>query len=203
MAGRDGGRVPFVGLTGGIGAGKTEALNALARLGAETLSSDDVVHDLLERDEGVRDRIVERLGDEVAPDGRIDRTKVAEKVFESEEDRAWLEQLLWPRVGERIAAWREELEGREHPPRAAVVEVPLLFEADMDGLFDATIAVVADDRLREERTGDRGHAGGEGRERRQFPQREKADRADFPVDNDGDLRRLESKMSEILTTLEP
>ena len=202
MAGRDGGRLPFVGLTGGIGAGKTEALRAVRRLGAETLSTDEVVHELLEGDDEVRNRIAERLGPEVAPDGRVDRSKVAGRVFESDEDREWLEQLLWPRVGERVAAWRSELESRDRPPRAAVVEVPLLFEAGMDEMFDATIAVVADDYLREERTGDRGHAGGEGRERRQLSQDEKAQRADFAVDNSGDLDRLESTMSEILEKLE-
>jgi dephospho-CoA kinase len=203
MAAADGRRLPFVGLTGGIGAGKTEALRALDRLGAETLSSDDVVHDLLHHDDEVRDAIVDRLGEDVAPGGGVDRSKVAEKVFESEDDREWLEGLLWPRVGERIAAWRDELSRRDEPPRAAVVEVPLLFEAGMEDVFDATIAVVADDEVRERRTGERGHAGGERRERRQLSQDEKAQRADFAVDNDADLTSLEERMSEVLSRLEP
>src|SRR5215217_968670 len=96
MAG-DRARVPFVGLTGGIAAGKSEALKALERLGAATLSSDAVVHELLTTGE-IRDQLVEKFGDEVAPDGEVDRGKVAEQVFGDDERRKWLEGLLWPRV---------------------------------------------------------------------------------------------------------
>jgi dephospho-CoA kinase len=191
------GRLPFVGLTGGIAAGKSEALRALERLGAATISSDAVVHDLLETDE-VRGLLVDRFGERVAPDGQIERSAVAEVVFEDEDARDWLESELWPRVGERIAAWREELEGRSPPPRAAVVEVPLLFEAGMEPGFDATLAIVADEPVREERAAARGHAGVDSRARRQLPQEEKARRAEFVVENDGDLADLERKMSRVL-----
>ena len=127
--------MPFVGLTGGIAAGKSEALRALERIGAATLSSDDVVHELLTTGE-VRDMLIERFGDKVAPDGEIDRGAVAEVVFGDPQQREWLEGLLWPRVGERIASWREGLEHADPQPRAAVVEVPLLFEAGMEAAFD-------------------------------------------------------------------
>src|SRR5436190_20513094 len=110
-------RVPFVGLTGGMAAGKSEALNALERLGAATLSSDDVVRELLTTGE-IRNQLVARFGDEVAPNGEVDRGKVATVVFEQPEQREWLEGLLWPRVGQRIAEWREQLEGQEPAPRA-------------------------------------------------------------------------------------
>src|SRR3954470_9199860 len=93
-------RVPLVGLTGGIGAGKSEALRALGELGAATLSTDAVVHDLYQAPD-VRSLIVERLGEEVAPGGEVDRSLVAERVFADADQRAWLEGLLWPRVGER------------------------------------------------------------------------------------------------------
>src|SRR5829696_6729361 len=102
-------RVPFVGLTGGLAAGKSEALRALGELGAATLSTDAVVHELLTGDE-LRDIIAERLGPEVAPDGKLDRSLIAERVFGDDEARAWLEGELWPRVGKRIFEWREELE---------------------------------------------------------------------------------------------
>ena len=194
-------RVPFVGLTGGIAAGKSEALKALERLGVATLSSDAVVHDLLTTGE-VRDRLVERFGDDVAPDGQIDRGKVAEHVFSDDERRKWLEDLLWPRVGQRIWEWRTELDARDHPPRAAVVEVPLLFEAGMESGFDATIAVVADESVREERAGGRGHAGLASRTSRQLSQDEKSQRADFTVRNDGTLEELQEKLSEVIGKIE-
>jgi dephospho-CoA kinase len=199
VAGEDA-RVPFVGLTGGMAAGKSEALKALERLGAATLSSDDVVRDLLTTGE-IRDQLVERFGDEVAPNGEVDRGKVASVVFADPEQREWLEGLLWPRVGQRIVEWREELEKRDPRPRAAVVEVPLLFESGMDGAFDKTIAVVADEAVREERAGARGHEGVASRTARQLPQEEKAQRADFAIRNDGTLDELGEKLSDVLATM--
>src|SRR5436190_22112756 len=106
-----------------MGAGKSEALKVLEGLGAATLSSDAVVAELLTTDE-MRNQLVARFGDEVAPGGEVDRAKVASVVFEQPEQREWLEGLLWPQVGQRIAEWREQLDERDPPPRAAVVEVP-------------------------------------------------------------------------------
>ena len=193
--------MPFVGLTGGIAAGKSEALKALERLGAATLSSDAVVRELLTTGE-IRDQLVEKFGDEVAPDGEIDRGKVAEHIFSDDERREWLEGLLWPRVGQRIWEWRTDLEKRDDPPRAAVVEVPLLFEAGMQDGFDATIAVVADESVREDRAGKRGHVGVASRTARQLTQDEKSQRADYTVRNDGTLDELETTLSEVLGKIE-
>jgi dephospho-CoA kinase len=191
---------PFIGLTGGIGAGKSEALAALERLGSATLSTDAVVHELYALPE-VRDAVVGRWGESVAPGGDIDRAAVARAAFASDADRTWLEELVWPRVGERIAAWREEVGARAPAPAAAVIEVPLLFEADMAGAFDATIAVVADEAVRADRAGARGHAALDERSARQLPQDEKARRATFTVVNDGSLEELEEKLSAILANL--
>ena len=193
-------RVPFVGLTGGIAAGKSAALEALERLGAATLSTDALVHELLTGGE-VRDQLVGRFGDAVAPGGTVDRSKVAEVVFDDDEQREWLEGLLWPRVGQRVSEWRQEVERREPPPPAAVVEVPLLFEAGMESGFDKTIAVVADEAIRNERAGARGHRAVESRSSRQLSQEEKADRADIVVRNDGTLEDLERELSTALETI--
>ena len=193
--------VPFVGLTGGLGAGKSEALRALGELGAATLSTDAVVHELLERDE-LLDRVVARLGQEVAPEGTLDRSLIAERVFGDEEARGWLEGELWPRVGQRVAEWKQEVEALRPPPPAAVVEVPLLFESGMEAAFDATIAVVADEAVREQRAGARGHAAVAERTGRQLTQEEKALRADFEVRNDGTLEELRESLSRVLARLD-
>ena len=193
-------RVPFVGLTGGIAAGKSEALEAFERLGAATLSTDAVVHELLTTGD-VRDMLVERFGDAVAPDGEIDRGAVAEVVFGDDEQREWLEGVLWPRVGKRVWEWRQEQERRDPPPKAAVVEVPLLFEAGMEEGFDRTVAVVADEDVRVERAGGRGHLAVESRTSRQLTQEEKADRADVVVRNDGTLEELEQELSDVLARM--
>jgi dephospho-CoA kinase len=159
-----------------------------------------VVHDLYSSEE-MRDAVVERWGEEVAPGGHVDRSAIADRVFRSEDDRLWLEQLLWPRVGRRVVEWRAEVDARSPAPLAAVVEVPLLFEADMDDVFDATIAVVADEPLRSRRAAERGHAAVDERTARQLRQDEKAQRATYTVPNDGSIEELESKLSAILETL--
>jgi dephospho-CoA kinase len=187
----------FVGLTGGIGAGKSEALAAFERLGAATLSTDRVTHELLGDDE-VRAALTERWGDEVAPDGMIDRNRVGEIVFGNSEELAFLEGVLHPRVGVHVLGWRQNL---DPDIDLAVVEVPLLFEAAMEDAFDATVAVVADDRIRETRLRERGHPGLEGREERQLDQAEKERRADHVIRNEGSIDELESKVREVIDRL--
>jgi dephospho-CoA kinase len=189
---------PFVGLTGGIGAGKSEALAALSRLGAATISTDQVVHDLYE-DSEVRDAVVDRWGPSVVVDGRVDRSAVARFAFASAEERAWLEGLLWPLVGARVAAWRETESARG--AAALLVETPLLFEAGLEGNYDATIAIVADEHVRAARAGARGHEALDERTARQLPQAEKASRATYAVENSGTLRELEQELSGVLAKL--
>ena len=186
---------PFVGLTGGIGAGKSEALAALARLGAATISTDAVVHALYEEPE-VRDAVVERWGPAVAPNGTVDRAAVAKVAFATPEDRAWLEQLLWPRVAQKVAEWRAGATGK-----ALVVETPLLFEAGLEGNYDATIAIVAPETIRNERAAARGHASLDERTARQLSQDEKARRATYAVENAGTLEQLEQELSGVLAKL--
>ena len=196
--------MPFVGLTGGMGAGKSTALAALERLGAAVISSDAVVHELYQGEQ-LRAAVVARWGAEVAPDGVVDRSAVAERAFASAEERAWLEGLLWPLVGARVAAWlgqvRASAQSGESAPRAAVVEVPLLFEAGLEGLYDATIAVISDEQLRRKRAAARGHALADERSARQLSQQAKAERATFVVHNDGSEAELQQGLSSVLDKL--
>ncbi len=192
--------VPFVGLTGGMGAGKSTALAALQRLGAAVLSTDAVVHELY-GGEPLRRAVVERWGAEIAPAGVVDRQAIARRVFADEDERKWLEGMLWPMVGERIAAWLEEARARQPPPLAAVVETPLLFEAGMQDAYEATIAVVASEELRSRRAAGRGHALVDERDARQLPQAEKARRASFAVSNDGTEEDLQRELSAVLDKL--
>ena len=187
----------FVGLTGGIGAGKSEALAAFERLGAATLSTDRVAHDLLD-DEEVRSALVDRWGEEVASGGGVDRERVSEIVFNDRDELAWLESVTHPRVGAHVLEWRQGL-ANEVP--LAVVEVPLLFEAAMEDAFDATIAIVAADELRDARLRERGQGGLAGREARQLDQAEKERRADHVIRNDATLEELESEVRKVIKEL--
>ncbi len=186
-----------IGLTGGIAAGKSEALKAFGRLGASTLSSDAVVHELLEG-EPLRGRLEERWGPEVVVDGAVNRAKIGEVVFADPEELTWLERQIHPLVQARTAEWLLSLpEGTE----VAVVEVPLLFEVGGERPFDTTVAVVTADEVRRERAAARGHALVDEREARQLTQGEKAGRADHVVENDGSVEDLERALSALLEKL--
>jgi len=191
------GRPLTIGLTGGIAAGKSEALAAFERLGAPTISSDALVHELLET-EPLLSRLVERWGDEVAPEGRVDRERIGATVFADRDELSWLEAQIHPLVGERIGAWLTSLpEGAE----IAVVEVPLLFESGMQDAFDATVAVVASDAIRRDRAEARGDALVDAREARQLAQEEKAERAAHVIENDGSIEELERQLSALVEKL--
>ena len=192
--------VPFVGLTGGIGAGKSLALETLAGLGAAVIDADVIVHRLYATEE-VRGAVRARFGEEVFAGEDVDRTALARRVFADEIDRAWLEALLWPRVAERADAFRVEASSREPPPVAVIVEVPLLFEAGVASRYDATIAVVADDERRAERVAYRDMAELGRREARQLPQAEKARRASFVVANDGTVDELRERLRGVLAEI--
>ena len=186
-----------IGLTGGIAAGKSEALAAFERLGAETISSDAVVHELLDG-EPLLSRLVERWGGEVAPDGRVDRNRIGSIVFADTDELKWLEGQIHPLVGERIGAWLTALPDEAN---IAVVEVPLLFESGMEAVFDTTVAVVASDEVRLERAEARGHALVDEREARQLAQAEKASRAAHVIENDGSVEDLERELSALVEKL--
>lgn len=187
-----------IGLTGGIAAGKSEALAAFERLGAATISSDAVVHELLDS-EPLLGRVTERWGEDVAPQGRVDRARIGEIVFADPDELKWLEGQIHPLVGERIGAWLGSL-GAD--VGIAVVEVPLLFEGEMAPVFDTTLAIISADEVRRARAEARGHALVGEREARQLSQEEKAAHAEHVIENDGTLGDLERRLSALIAKLE-
>jgi dephospho-CoA kinase len=145
--------------------------------------------------EDMRDLLVARWGEEVAPKGSVDRDAVASVVFENPDELKWLESELHPRIGRAVVEWRSRL---DPSTGVAVIEVPLLFETGMEAGFDEVIAVVASDEIRNERLAERGDAGLEGREERQLSQDEKASRADYVVRNEGTIDDLERDLAAII-----
>ena len=183
-----------VALTGGIGAGKSEALKAFARHGAATISSDEIVHELLRADEEVRRAIVERHGPALAGEDGIDRGELGRIVFADRAELDWLERLLHPRVVRQYLAWREELARRPEPPRVAVVEVPLLYETGGEERFDEVVVVTAPEAVRAARSA----VPDDGRAARLLPDEEKVRRARFSYVNDGSLEQLDAFARDVL-----
>jgi dephospho-CoA kinase len=186
-----------VAITGGIGAGKSEALKAFARHGAATVSSDEIVHHLLRRP-GVREAVVARMGNGiVAPDGEIDRGALATVVFNDREALAWLEELLHPLVASEYLQWREQLAGLPEAPAVAVTEVPLLYETGGDARFDKVVVITAPSKLRRARS----EVATDDREARLLPDAEKVQRADYSFKNSGSLEELDSFVKSVMGEL--
>jgi dephospho-CoA kinase len=186
-----------VAITGGIGAGKTEALRAFARNGAATVSSDEIVHHLLRRDE-VKQAIVERLGNGVlAPGGEIDRGALGTIVFNDEAALGWLEALLHPLVSAEYLQWREDLAALPDAPRVSVTEVPLLYETGGDERFDKVVVITAPAKLRRARS----DVAIDEREGRFLPDREKIERADWSFKNMGSLEELDAFVKSVMAEL--
>ena len=187
-----------VAITGGIGAGKSTALDAFRAHGAATVSSDEIVHHLLEADDAVRDAVVAKLGEDVLTDGRPDRAKIAREVFADRERLAWLEGLLHPLVSREYLTWRDQLAQLDEPPRVCVTEVPLLFEVGSEGRFDKVVVVTAPDALREQRR----RVARDDRDARLLPDREKVRRADYHYVNKGTFDDLFEWVGGVMAELE-
>jgi dephospho-CoA kinase len=187
-----------VAVTGGIGAGKSEALRAFARHGAAVISSDEIVHELLRSDEDVRQAIRERFGDEVfGPDGQIDRNRVAERVFADAGELDWLERLLHPRVIAHYLRWRDELARQPDAPKITATEVPLLYEVGGDKRFDVVVVITVSPEVRMARE----VRPMQDRERRLIPDEQKVERADFAYVNEGTLDELDRFVAGVVEEL--
>jgi dephospho-CoA kinase len=187
-----------VAITGGIGAGKSTALECFRRHGAATVSSDEIVHHLLATDTEVERALVGRFGEEIlGDDGAPDRERIAIRVFKDSDALDFLEKLLHPRVSREYMTWREQLADLSDPPAVCVTEVPLLYEVGADVRFDKVVVITAPAKLREARRG----GWRDDREARLIPDREKAKRADFAYVNTGTPEELDAWVGGVMATL--
>jgi dephospho-CoA kinase len=187
-----------VAITGGIGAGKSEALASFRRHGAATVSSDEIVHRLLREDTVVGKTLVERFGDRILDEaGQIDRSAIAEIVFADREALDWLESLLHPLVVQEYLEWREQLAALPNPPPLTATEVPLLYEVGGQDRFDAVVVVTAPPKVRAGRT----EVDAEEREQRLLPDTVKVAQADFAYVNDGSIEDLDAFVGEVMEEL--
>jgi dephospho-CoA kinase len=183
-----------IGVTGPFASGKSTFVRIVGELGAETVSADEIVHDLLAEDEETITRVVERFGRDVLKVSGVDRRALGRKVFGDPEALHDLEEILHPLV-RRETRRRIEDSGAD----LFVAEIPLLFEGTISGTFDYTVAVTAPEERRQAWVAERGvdEVALRAIEARQLPQEEKARRADVVVQNDGGLDRLREQAERL------
>jgi dephospho-CoA kinase len=187
-----------VAITGGIGAGKSTALESFRRHGAATVSSDEIVHHLLATHPEVKEALVERFGVGVlGDDGAPDRERIALRVFDDRAALDFLEKLLHPLVSREYMTWRDQLAALPSPPRVCVTEVPLLYEVGAEERFDKVVVITAPTKLREARRG----GWRDDRESRLLPDREKVARADFAYVNTGTPDDLDAWVADVMAIL--
>jgi dephospho-CoA kinase len=174
-----------VAITGGIGAGKSEALAAFGRHGAATLSADAVVHDLIASDEEVRSALRARFGS-------VDRADIGRVVFADRAALQWLELLLHPRVSAIQRGWLETVEAP-----VAVVEIPLLYESGGETAFDKVVVITAPPDVRAARR----RPPADGRDTRLLPEEEKVRRADYAYVNDATVEELDAWVAGVMAEL--
>lgn len=180
-----------VALTGGIAAGKSEALQAFARHGAATISSDALVHELYLADAELKDALRARWGDDVFSGGEVDRAAVGRIVFADRDELAWLESELHPRVRAATADWLER-----QTVEVAVAEIPLLFETGGEERFEKVVVITAPAEVRARRRDTN-----DDREGRLVPEEEKVRGADFAYVNDGTLEELDAFVAGVMEEL--
>ena len=186
-----------VAITGGIGAGKSEALAAFARHGAATVSSDEIVHHLLRRAD-VKAALLARLGHGiVAPDGEIDRGALGTVVFNDREALQWLESLLHPLVAAEYLQWRADVAALPNAPMVTVTEVPLLYETGGQERFDKVVVITAPTKLRRARS----VVATEDREGRFLPEADKVKLADYTYKNVGSVEELDAFVASVMDEL--
>jgi dephospho-CoA kinase len=193
-----------VAITGGISSGKSQASKFFTELGAYVVDADEIVHQLLTPDTALGEKVIKLLGSGIVVNGKIERSRVAKKVFLNPKLLRSLEQILHPRVYEEIECRYREAERLENPPSLFIAEIPLLFETGGERDFDSTIAVIANtEKCWERYRQATGHEREDfnRRKARQLSQQEKADKADYVIQNNGTLEDLRNEVNKLFLIL--
>ena len=193
-----------LGLTGGIGSGKSMVASMFAQLGADVIDADQLARDVVEPGQPALDEIATAFGrDILLPDGRLDRGKLARIIFADPVARAKLNGITHPRIRERMDA---EIAARGSRPGVLIVDIPLLYENDRARAVEAVIVVWVDQQTQLRRLDERdGLTAEEARQRiaAQMPLDEKRARADVVIDNNGSRENTRRQVEAIYRRYAP
>jgi dephospho-CoA kinase len=188
-----------VGVTGGIACGKSTVCEKFGVLGWEVISTDSYAHNILSGDNEVTEKIVSRWGPKIKdPNGSIDKAELARVIFESSNERSWLDQLIHPKIRKGWTTFIETSDKSEF-----VVEVPLLFENNLHALFTKTISVHASTTMQNTRLQERGLSDSDiqSRLKSQMNTTEKGNLADFVIVTDGNPEFVDQQINQFLFLL--
>jgi len=190
-----------VGLTGGIGSGKTAVSNLFASHGVPIIDTDVIAHDLVDNNHHILVEISDTFGTDIlTPDGDVDRKKLAQIVFNSKKNKQLLERILHPKIETEVKHQLQVLDSRQNPPEYAIVVVPLLIEAGYQGLIDRILVVIADEQVRIQRVQRRDHRSK--KEIRaiisqQVDDNKRNSEADDIIENNCDIKILEDQVKNL------
>ncbi len=190
-----------VAVTGTIASGKTTVCQFFRELGAYVVSADKIVHQLLSPDTDIGQKVIALLGEDIVVNGRFSREAIAKKVFCDEHLLLSLEELLHPEVQKEIEVHYQE---NFQKYSLFIAEVPLLFESDLQGFYDKTIAVTADEKICKKRFKEStpyDEAEFVRRTKRMIAFEQKAKMADLTIENNGSLEELRASVEKVYTVL--
>lgn len=192
-----------VAITGGLSSGKSTVCKIFQDLGAYTVSSDEIVHNILSSNRTLQTQIIDLLGSDILTNNLLDREKIAKKVFSDSEKLQALESLIHPAVFHEIQSQYDSIK-TDKRYELFVAEVPLLYETSSQGLFDIIVTVLSDENQSKERfktMKNKSEAEFNHRMMRQLSPKEKAARADYIILNDGSIEELQSQVTQLLSKL--
>ncbi len=190
-----------IGLTGGIGSGKTAVSELFSRIGIPVIDTDVISRDLVQNNQAVIEEIITTFGNDVLnANAVIDRKKLAQLVFINKEKKQALEKILHPRIRHEVNRQINELETSDHPPSYLIVVIPLLFETGFNILIDQTLVVVAEMAVRIERVKQRDNRSLDEINliiNSQVSDEKRISEADDIIENNSDFRQLELRVEQL------
>ncbi|MCS7203871.1 MAG: dephospho-CoA kinase [Thermodesulfovibrio sp.] len=190
-----------VGLTGNYGMGKTTVAEIFRKLGAYVINTDEIVNELFQ-DKSVISEIKRVFGEKVIKNGVIDKKYIADIVFENPLMRIYLENILHPKVFEKIDEIIDKIPSRGEP-KIVIIEAPIIFERGYQNRFDIIVTVYTSEEVAIERLKKKGVSEKEvlRRLKNQFPVEMKKSKSDFVIDNSGSIEYTRKQVEDIFNKL--
>lgn len=187
-----------VGLTGGIGSGKSSVSDLFEELGVPVIDTDVIAHDLVNNNEAILQQISDVFGVDILKiNGELNRKKLAQIVFHKKENKQSLERILHPEIKSEVIRQVKKLNSRQKPPAYVIIVVPLLIEAKYHDIIDRVLVVIADEAVRVARVQKRDNRSASDIRaiiKNQIDDSKRLDQADEIIENNSNIREIEKQV---------